>query len=139
MIYEVHLYVTERESFFLHCMRRNGLYWELASQIPGWLGQDLLRNHQQASEFLCLTFWATPESYSSARKYSQPLIALLSKLTTFSANLGTYSHPMPERLIPSVPEAPLTRRTGKPVGLSGALSPDPGDTPGGFPSDDPEP
>jgi hypothetical protein len=108
MIYSVHLYVARptRESFFIHSMRTGGAYCELARRmVPGFMGVDLLRNHQDACEFLCLTFYTSLEKYLAAQNSSAQaaLTRFLAKLTTFSSHLGTFSFPAPECLIPRFP------------------------------------
>ncbi len=121
MVYSVHLYVVNprRESFFISSMRGHGLYYELARRtLPGFMGIDLLRNHQDASEFLCLMFWTSIEKYAAAQGSSNlaVLARFLEKLTITSAHLGTFSFPGPERLIPRFPGTHLTDQAGKPSG-----------------------
>lgn len=108
MIYSVNLYVVNprRESLFISSMRGRGVYCELARRtLPGFVGIDLLRNHKDASEFLCLTFWTSVDKYFAAQNSSAQaaLERFLAKLTIVSVNLGTYSFPSPERLIPGFP------------------------------------
>jgi len=125
MVYSVHLYLVNprMESFFMSSMRGNGLYPELARRtLEGFMGIDLLRNHQDASEFLCLTFWTSFEKYAAAQNSSNyaVLARFLEKLTITTAHLGTFSFPAPERLIPRFPGTGLTEHTrklsGDPVG-----------------------
>ena len=118
MVYSVSLYIVNprRETFFIRSMRGNGLYCELARRtLPGFMGIDLLRNHQDASEFLCLTFWTSAQAYSAAQSSSNyaVLARFLEKLTITSAHLGTFSFPAPESLIPRFPGAQLTDYAGK--------------------------
>ncbi len=118
MVYSVNLYVVNprRESFFISSMRSRGLYCELARRtLPGFMGIDLLRNHQDACEFLCLTFWTSIEKYIAAQRSSNQavLARFLEKLTITSAHLGTFSFPAPERLIPRFPGTHLTDHAGK--------------------------
>ena len=120
MVYSVNLYVVNprRESFFISSMRSRGLYCELARRtLPGFMGIDLLRNHQDACEFLCLTFWTSIEKYIAAQRSSNQavLARFLEKLTITSAHLGTFSFPAPERLIPRFPGTHL-RLSGDQVG-----------------------
>jgi heme-degrading monooxygenase HmoA len=115
MIYSVSLYVVNpsRESFFISSMRTRGFFCELARRtLPGFMGVDLLRNHQDASEFICLTFWTSLDKYSAAQNSSAQtaLARFLDKLTIVSTNLGTYSFPSPERLIPKFPGTCSTDR-----------------------------
>ncbi len=122
MVYSVHLYVVNprRESFFISSMRGQGLYPELARRtLPGFMGIDLLRNHQDASEFLCLTFWTSIDKYAAAQSSSNQavLARFLEKLTITSAHLGTFSFPAPERLIPRFPGTHL-EAVRRPGGLS---------------------
>ena len=117
MVYSVHLYVVNprRESFFISSMRGRGLYSELARRtLPGFMGIDLLRNHQDASEFLCLTFWTSIDKYAAAQGSSNlaVLARFLEKLTITSAHLGTFSFPAPERLIPRFPGTHLADQAG---------------------------
>jgi heme-degrading monooxygenase HmoA len=112
MVYSVHLYVVNprRGPFFISSMRSRGLYYELARRtLPGFMGIDLLRNHQDASEFLCLTFWTSLDKYAAAQSSSNyaVLAHFLEKLTITGAHLGTFSFPAPERLIPIFPGAGL--------------------------------
>lgn len=60
-----------RDSFFVQCMRPKGVYWEVASRLLlGFMDIDQLRNHQDASEFLCLTFWISLGKHLAAQECS---------------------------------------------------------------------
>jgi heme-degrading monooxygenase HmoA len=129
MDYSVSLYVVNprRKSFFISSMRGRGVYCELARRtLPGFMGIDLLRNHKDASEFLCLTFWTSVDKYAAAQSSSNQavLARFLEKLTITSAHLWTFSFPAPERLIPRFPGTHLTDHTGKPTGVDQGLVPD---------------
>ena len=120
MIYDLHLYIASpgRERFFVDSMRTGGLYSELARRtIPGFIALDLLRNQQDASEFLCLRFFTSLDAYETAQKSSNAvaLSHFLSKLTVFSIHLGVY-FTLPDRLIPRFPGASAANHAEKPSG-----------------------
>lgn len=134
MIYDLRLYIASpgRERFFVDSMRKGGLYSQLASRtMPGFMALDLLRNQADASEFLCLTFWTSFDAYSAAQKSSNAaaLAHFLSKLTSFSANLGVY-FALPDRLIPRFPGASRTQQTERWSSDDGGPSADQGNRAG---------
>jgi heme-degrading monooxygenase HmoA len=127
MVSSVNFFVVNprRGPFFFSSMRSGGLYYELARRtLEGFMGMDLLRNHQDASEFLCLTFWTSLDKYAAAQSSSNyaVLARFLEKLTITTAHLGTFSFPAPERLIPRFPGTHLTDQAGKSSGDDGGSS-----------------
>lgn len=109
-------------------MRTDGLYTQLARRVlPGFMAMDLLRNQQDASEFLCLRFFTSADAHKAAQKSTNgaALAHFLSKLTVFSVNLGVY-FTLPDRLMPRFPGASLANHTEKPSGDNVGLSADQG-------------
>ena len=82
---------TQTGQFVFSC--REGLWRQLARQLPGYLATSVLVNHENSSEVLAIQFWRSLETAVAATEspMGKCLFELLRRMSLDSQNIGLFS------------------------------------------------